>query len=259
MLYFDNFEISKREILIGIAIIAIMIVIGIVIHGAIDDALMIKYQEYNLALQVENDAKMFSHAMETNVGNAFVYGDLESVDSVTFDEIGGEYSSITKVKERYTRHSRIVTKTRTVNGKTKTYTTTEYYYSWDPVDRESKKCSKITFIGEEFDYGTIPFPNEKQVELIKESANIRYVYYASPAKTSGTVYANLNNNTINDAKFYNEQTIEETIERLESRWELILFWIGWVVLTGAVLFGFVYLDNRWLEDEHSYGRRRYYC
>ena len=30
--------------------------------------------------------------MRTNVGNAFVYGDLKAVDTVTYPEIGGEYT-----------------------------------------------------------------------------------------------------------------------------------------------------------------------
>jgi hypothetical protein len=260
MLHFDDFSISKREILISVAIIAVMIIIGLMIHGSIDDALMLKYQEYNLALQVNNNKDMFEHAMNTNIGNAFVYGNLECVDTVTFDEIGGEYSYVEKVKERYTRHTRVVTKTRTVNGKTQTYTDTEVYYTWDRVDSWNKHCNKITFMDVEFDYGTIQFPSASHITTIKESSKIRYVYYGSPVKATGTTYAELRNGTVNNAKFYVDRTITETIEQLETRWQLVLFWIGWVVLTGGVVFGFVYIDNHWLEDKSNTRRRygRYY-
>ena len=73
MIHFDSFSISKREIIISIAIIALMLVFGFMIHGAINDSLMLQYQEYNTALQIKEDTEMFKHAMETNVGNAFVY------------------------------------------------------------------------------------------------------------------------------------------------------------------------------------------
>jgi hypothetical protein len=178
------------------------------------------------------------------------------VDTVTFDEIGGEYSYVEKVKERYTRHTRTVTKTMTVNGKTQTYTDTEVYYTWDRVDSWDKHCEKITFLDVEFDYGAIRFPSASHITTIKESSKIRYVYYGSPIKATGTAYAELRNGTVRNADFYADRTIGETIERLETRWQLVMFWIGWVALTGGVVFGFVYIDNHWLEDEQT-GRRRY--
>ena len=248
MLHFNDFSISKREVLIGIVIIAIMIVFGLMLHSNIDDTLMLKYQEYNLALQVDNDKNMFEYAMETNIGNAFVYGDLKCVDTVTYDEIGGEYSYVKKVKEKYTRHTRTVTKTRTVNGQTQTYTEIETYWTWDEVDRWSKHCEKITFLDVEFDYGEIDFPSASYITTINESSKIRYVYYGAPTEATGTIYSNLRDGTINDSKFYNDSTIAETIERLETKWQLVLFWIGWTILTGFLVFGFVYIDNRWLED-----------
>ena len=61
--------------------------------------------------------------MRTDIGNAFVYGELKAVDTVSYDEIEGDFSYIKKVKEKYTKHTRIVTKTRTNSkGETETYT-----------------------------------------------------------------------------------------------------------------------------------------
>ena len=109
--------ITKRETIVSVAIVALMLVFGFMIHGAINDSLMLKYQKYNTALQITEDADMFEYAMKTNIGNSFVYGNLVCVDSVTYPEIGGEYSYVEKVKERYTKHTRVVTYTVTVNGK----------------------------------------------------------------------------------------------------------------------------------------------
>ena len=95
---FGNFTITKREIIFSIVIIAIMLTLGFIIHGSIDNAMMLKHQEYNTALRIENDADIFQYGMSTNVGNAYVHGTLEAVDPVTFDEIGGQYSYVKKVK-----------------------------------------------------------------------------------------------------------------------------------------------------------------
>jgi hypothetical protein len=29
---------------------------------------------------------------------------------------------------------------------------------------------------------------------------------------------------------------------------LVIFWVVWVILIGAAVFGFCYFDNKWLED-----------
>lgn len=206
---------------------------------------MLKHQEYNTALQIKEDTDLFSYGMRTNIGNAFVYGELKAIDTVTYPEIEGSYSYVKKDTEKYTKHYRTVTKTDS-NGKT--YTETEEYWTWDIIDSESKHSTKITFLGIEFDYGTIDFPYCSYIDTQKESYYIRYVYYGSPANCVGTLHTTLNNNTINESKFYNNYTISETIERLESNGDLIVFWVFWILLTGGCVFGFYYIDNKWLED-----------
>lgn len=250
---YDDFKITKREVVFSIVIIAVMLVVGFIIHGNINDSLMLKYQEYNTALQIDNNANMFAYGMSTNIGNAFVYGELKSVDTVTFEEIGGEYSYVKKVKERYTRHTRLVTKTYTdADGNTHTYTEEEVYWTWDEVDRWTKHSEKIIFVGVEFDYGTIEFPSSDYITTQKESSTIRYKYYGSPAECSGTLYAELKDNTINKTKFYTNFTIDETISHLETEWQLVVFWIVWIIFIGCCVIGFCYLDNKWLEDKKKY-------
>ena len=253
MIHFDNFSISKREIIVSVAIIAVMLVFGSMIHGCINDKLMLEYQEYNTALQINEDPEMFKHAMKTNVGNSFVYGKLECLDPVGFPEIEGTYSYVEKVKERYTRHTRLVTKTYTDSkGKTHSYTEEEEYWTWDRVSSESKQCEKITFLGVEFAYGQIDFPGPSHIKTIKESSKIRYKYYGAPTECVGTLYSCLKNNTINDSHFYHGQDIAHTIEIFESGAELILFWFAWVAFTGILVFAFIYIDNHWLEDKPKY-------
>lgn len=248
---FGNFTITKREVIFSIVILAVMLTIGFVIHGSIDNALMLEHQKYNTALRIDEDADMFAYAMDTNIGNAYVYGTWCAVDPVYYDEVEGDYSYIEKVKERYTQHTRTVTKTRTVNGKTQTYTTTETYWTWDRVDSWNKHCSKIRFVGSEFDYGTIERPSAEHIKTIKESSRIRYKYYAAPLSCNMTIYADLRDGTVNDVNAYHYRTIEETHKIMTSKSELVVFWIFWVLLSGGAVIGFVYIDNHWLEDRRK--------
>ena len=197
-------EITKREVLFSIVIICVMIIIGIVISGNINDAVMEKQQEYITALQINNDKDLFEYGMITNVGNAFVYGELKAVDTVTFEEIGGEYSYVKKVKEKYTRHTRTVRYTDS-NGKTKTKT--EVYWTWDEVDHWSKHSEKITFLDVEFDYGIIDFPYGGYIDTQDGGYHVRYVYYGNPTYSIGTIYTKLADGTIAESNMYHNSTI----------------------------------------------------
>lgn len=236
-----NFELTKHEALFSVIIIAVMFIIGIVIHGKINNRLMNDYQKYNTALHIQNDTDLFLYAMKTNVGNAFIYGDFEVVDAVTYPEIGGKYMYVEKVKERYTRHTR-----RVKSGKTYH---TQVYYTWDRVGSEDLKCKEVLFCNVTFDSSKIEFPDTEYIDTIKESSRIRYKYYGVSQKHTGTIFAYLENRTIKDkASFYKNKTIEESIKHLESKIELVIFWLVWIVVIAIVVFAFCYIDNRWLEN-----------
>ena len=102
---FGDFEITKREIIASISIIAVMILIGVLISEKISEHQMDKNEVYNKAVKIES-TDLFQYGMDTNVGNAFVYGDLKAVDTVTYPEIGGEYMYVEKVKEKYTIYTK---------------------------------------------------------------------------------------------------------------------------------------------------------
>ena len=244
-----DFKITKREILFSVVILSIMLLLGVVIHGSINDRLMLEYQKYNTALQIDNDSELFAYGMKTNVGNAFIYGDLKAVDTVTYPEIDGEYMYIQKVKEKYTMHTRTVT--TTVNGKTTTRV--ETYWTWDRVGSEDKKCKEVSFCDVIFKSNKINLPSSDYIKTIKKSSHIRYKYYGVKTKYTGTIFAELKDDTIPDnTKFYNNMNIEETMESLKSGWQLIVFWIFWIALTCGCMYGFYYIDNNWLEDKKRY-------
>ena len=240
-------KITKREVIVSISIIAVMLVLGFIIGDKIQDRQNDKNAEYYKAVHIDN-TELFQYGMDTNVGNAFVYGNLNAIDTVTFDEIGGEYMYVEKVEEHYNRHTRVVTRTRTVNGRTQTYTDTEVYYSWDYHDSWDKHSENISFCGVDFDYGKIKKPSSDYITTLDGGYHVRFKYYGVEPTYTGTVYTNLFDGTINDnSDFLANKNIDESIEYYTASVALVLFWIFWILLSCGAVVGFYYLDNRWLE------------
>lgn len=238
------FEITKREILQVSPSLAVMILIGVMISFKISEHQADQNEIYNKAVKIESQ-ELFRYGMDTNIGNAFVYGELKAIDPVTYPEIGGKYMRVEKIKEKYTKHTRTVTYT---TG-TVTHTKKETYWTWDEADRESIQCKKISFCGVKFKSNKITFPSSKYIETIKESKHIRYKYYGASEQHVGTIFADLRNKTIPDKTyFYKDKDIEKTVNYLESgNILLIFFWFVWIILIIIVVFIFYYADNDWLE------------
>lgn len=76
---------------------------------------------------------------------------------------------------------------------------------------------------------------------------IRFEYYGVPAVNKGTIFTNLKDKTINDTKYYNSMDLEETFRHVTTHFPMWLFWVLWIMLTGAAVYGFCYLENEWLE------------
>ena len=75
-------EITKRECVASVTIVAVMMIIGFLVAGRIDSWQSQKNSEYYAALQI-TDPEQFRYGMDTSVGKAFVYGELQAVDPVT--------------------------------------------------------------------------------------------------------------------------------------------------------------------------------
>lgn len=242
--YIGNAEITLREVLASITIIAVMILIGFVISGRIEEYQMDKNSDYYKAVHV-TDPEMFQYGMETNIGNAFVYGNLEPADTVTYPEIGGAYLYVKKVEEHYNMHTRTYT---TTDSKGHTRTHTEIYWSWDYAGEEELHSQKIKFLGVEMGYDKIQMPEAEYIDTIKESSHVRYKYYGCKGPYTGTIYTDLRDGTLSGGShFYNNKNIETTVDSLTSGAGVIIFWTIWIVLIAIVVYGFYYLDNEWLE------------
>lgn len=237
-------EITKREVIASIVIVATMLTAGFAIGDKIQDRQNDKNAEYQKAVHIE-DTELFQYGMDTDIGNAFVYGDLKAIDTVTFDEIGGEYLYVEKVEEHYNAHTRTVTK-RDANGNS--HTETEIYYSWDYYNSWEKHSNEISFCGIKFDYNKISTPSSKYITTIKKWTSVRYKYYGVPITNTGTIYTKLCNGTIRDnSNFFKDCSIDEALKSCTTNVAIIIFWCVWIVLIGVIVCIFYYFDNKWLE------------
>ena len=204
-MYVGDHEVKGREIITAVSIAAFLIIVGIMISGNIREYLLDQQEKYNKALKTE-DAEIFQYGMRTSVGNAFVYGELEAMDTVTYPEIGNEYAYVRKVEKRYERYEEEITKEDEDGNK---YTETRVYYQWDTENTESKHCNEVKFAG-------VVFPSSKlnissanhHIKTIHgdkvwswksgEYVKVKFEYYGVDTKLTGTIFTDLKDDTISD-------------------------------------------------------------
>lgn len=147
---FGEFTITKRELLVSIAITLILIGIGFFISSNIEDITNENNEKYFKALKIDNDTSIFKYAIKTNIGYVLANGKIKALNGVSISDIEGTYFEISKKKEKYTKHTRQVEHTRTVsdgNGgyKTEVYYTTEEYWTWDYAGEEKFHTENLVF------------------------------------------------------------------------------------------------------------------
>lgn len=227
--------IKKREIIASIIFISIYLICGLYLSDYINNKEIDENSVYNKAIKIDSK-DLFEYGMSTNVGNAFVYGNLLAIDTVSYPEVNGEYMYIERVTEEYTSHI------RTVNGKT------QIYYTWDEIDTDSKRCNKILFCDNEFDSSKILFTSTSYISKYNVSNDTRYKFYGVGLEYTGTVFTYLGDNTISDnSLFVNGKTAEEACEYLCSRSLVLIFWIFWIILGIGCVYGFYTFENEWLD------------
>lgn len=245
-----DFEVTKREIIFSIIIASFMIIIGIFIGNKIINNINDGNIKYSTAVKIDNNKSQFKHGLDTNFENALVYGDLYAVDTVS---LGTEKNKIVILREyeEYRRHTRTRTYTDS-NGHTKTKT--EVYYSWDNISSQLVKNNYVSFCGNIFKTSEFPIPSVHYVKTESCGYNKRYVYSVVDSHYVGTLYANLDNNSILDAKFAENITLKESVEYFStSTYAVLWFWIPYAILIVFAIFGFCYLENNWLEDKKNFG------
>lgn len=240
--------------IVSIAIVFVMTCIFFFVTVGLSNDKIKENSRYNKAVKIE-DAEQFKYGMETNVGEAFVYGTLKAVDAVTFPELKLEevksskeelfgdikkeqedikFIYIKRVEEKYTMHMMPVTNTD-ANGRT--YTIMQQCWQWDTVDTQEKMSSQVSFLGMTFDTDKIKMPKEIcQKTEYDDSGNVRYTYYGVRDSLKGTLCTTLCDNTIaDDSPFYKGMTIKETVNMLKSDTSYFFILLGIIIAITFVL------------------------
>lgn len=248
---FEDFEITFREVLVCIAITLVFLGLGFFISSKVADKENEKNEKYFKALKIENDSNMFEYALKTNVGYVLANGNVQAVNGISIEDIAGEYFQLRRVKEKYTKHTRQVAHTKIVGNTTQTYYTTEVYWTWDYAGEEEWHVENFRFLNKEFNYGTIKFNNMQYKETKKIDSHTRYEYYIIPAEFAGTLFTHIENSSILQNEFYTNTSINELIIKKENDLKntKTAFWLLWIIFITLINFGYVYLDNDYLEDK----------
>jgi len=272
----SNFEITPREILLGIAALLVLVALGLVIANAISNNIQETNELYYTSLKVDNDPRLLAYGMKTNVGRSMSYGEFSAVQPVRFNELSGDYFYVEKLTERYTMHNRTVT---TKVGKTNV-TKVETYYTWDDIKREYQTTREFNFLQKTFETSQIEIPSSHDIALSNSTVSsayqgwlnwgyiyeggdfyssvgdLRYSFSGVPKSFNATLFSNLSNNTITGvnrdrAQVFYERKIAEVLTDIENsgRATIIIFWVVYSIFIIGAIIGLFALENKWLEDK----------
>lgn len=254
-------------------IVFVLLFVGFFISNAIADKVADTNAAYYTAVKINDDPVQFEYGMRTNIGNALVYGDLETVDPVTMSGLLNDYMYVEKVYEKYTMHTRTVTHT---DGKGHTYTTVQTYYTWDYHGHDVTKASTVNFLGIDFPIEKFALDWHTTLNLNTETADntilnisqgnycypdgfwesvgdIRYYYNVIPKTSTGSIFVRLADEDITPVFSKKIELIKKTLaEIVEDKQDsenipVIIFWVLWSIGIIVLVVIYVARENDWLE------------
>lgn len=246
-----TWEITLREVMFSILILGMFAFLGFLVHSAIDKKVDDSTLKYRQAVSIQDEGE-FRHAMDTDVGNAFVRGKVEAVTPVKTKLVKGEYLRIHVDHQKYRMHTRVVTYTTyDSKGRPHVHHRTVTYWSWDTVNSFTTNSQEVVFCGSKFKYDKFEYSCANTDETIVGGGtfnNERDVVYTTKDGFTGTIFADLRNGSVTGRPTMVGRGIEKYRESLEKcTWPYVLFWILWIVLTVVAIVLFYIIDNRWLE------------
>lgn len=272
-MYIGDIKVTKREAITSLVIVFVLLFVGFFISNAIADKVADTNAAYYTAVKINDDPTQFEYGMRTNIGNALVHGDLETVDPVTMSGLLNDYMYVEKVYEKYTMHTRTVTHT---DGKGHTYTTVQTYYTWDYHGHDVTKASTVNFLGVDFPIEKFALDWHTTLNLNTETTDntildisqgnycypdgfwesvgdIRYHYNVIPKTSTGSIFVRLADEDITPVFGKKVELIKKTpAEIVEDKQDsenipVIIFWVLWSVGIIVLVVIYVARENNWLE------------
>ena len=246
-----DWEITLREVLFSLLILGIFSFLGFLVHSWIDKKVDDATLKYRQAVAIESPDE-FRHAMDTDVGHAFVRGKLEAVTPVTNKLVKGEYLRIEVRHQKYQMHTRVVTYTTyDSKGRPHVHHRTETYWSWDTKWTSTTNSPKVVFCGSEFPYGKFNYNCARTEETIVGGGLFKYerdVVYTTKDGFTGTMFGDLRNGSFEGTVDLVGMDIGKYREK-ETKvvGPYMMFWFVWVIMTVGAIVMFYIIDNEWLE------------
>lgn len=263
-------EIKRKEILVSIAISLFFVTIGFPVSNKILESKLDRAEIYQKALKVKEEST-FQYALETRQGNLISEATFIAVDPVKFPEMTKTFIYVEKVKQEYVMKIRYIAEVTDSKGNVVSPARTETYWEWDNVGRLELMSNELSFFGTKYKTNLFSLISDHRVdasEVVKatnggwldngkyyyETKSIRYYYNVIPkefqasfiavASDKGLVPAN-SEKSIRLQNYRMTELIEKQIRNVESG--NIFFWIIWVLLIAAVIYGYLSLENRYLD------------
>jgi len=242
---FYDWEITLREVIFSVLIVGIMWFVGFLISNYIEKKEYDSVLVYRQAAQISRPEE-FAHAMKTDVGMAFVQGDLKVLDPVQYDNCPGSHLSIHASFQRYQMHTQHYT---TTDSKGHTRHHTRHYWSWDQYKSDDRYATTVEFCGSKMPLDTFHYSVPEDRHVHKFSGNHRVVFTTVPTSFNGTTCGDLSKGKVNGKPtLVAGIDIARLYEEKVNTFGTILFWIFWIPVMGVVVFMFLHFDNEWLED-----------
>lgn len=165
-------NISKKEWILGIASLFIVVGLAIALKRPIENNFLEKIKTYEQSLKVKDDSDMFIYAHKTNVGNVLAYGEFVALQPQSIPELINKYAIIEKRLEEYNMHTREVC---TSDGEGHTTCHTEIYYEWDYEGSKWYNTSNYQFLTYIFLTNELSSPPLSIQKLSEETVNQQFL------------------------------------------------------------------------------------
>lgn len=236
---------SLKVIVAPVVIVAMFLLLGFKIRDWSEEARLDNNRMYETAIPAR-DKESYDYVLKTQQGIFYTESLVVAKDPVSVPAIKGEYTSIYIKEEHYVMKTRVVTTTDD-DGNVETHI--ETYWEWDVYSRETINATTLIIHGIEYPFNKFKGIDEDYITRLKPQSDVRITYYGSPVEDTYMFMASANeagmqtiggkDNGIALEKRNFDTYIEEHIsDGVFGKW---FFWIFWIILTGASVFGYFYL------------------
>lgn len=240
-----TFQQGLKVIVAPVCIIALFLLIGFKIRDWSEESRLDRNNMYETAIPTQSKDS-YDYVLKTQQGIFYTEAEVEAKNPVSLPEISGEYTSLYVVEEHYVMKTRVVTETDKDGNIT---TKIETYWEWEVYRRDTYNTDILIVHGNEYPYNKFKGIDEDRITRLKPRSHVRVTYYGSPVKDTymfiaKATEAGLQTTYGKDTGIYLEKAKYDTYveDHVSSgvfgKWA---FWIFWVTLIGATVYGYFYL------------------